>query len=89
MTASEIDRLFEELLKRRSITSLFQPLVHLDSREVVGFEALARGPDGPMFTPQALFAAAERVESVAELDWVCRASGLRMAVAAALDRSLT
>ncbi|MEO9181553.1 MAG: EAL domain-containing protein, partial [Acidimicrobiales bacterium] len=89
MTESGIDRIFEELLESRSVTSLFQPLVHLDSREVVGFEALARGPDGPLFTPQALFAAAERADRVAELDWVCRASGLRMALAAALNDSLT
>lgn len=89
MTPSEIDKLFEEVLNSRSVTSLFQPLVHLDSREVVGFEALARGPDGPLFAPQGLFSAAERAQRVAELDWVCRASGLRMALAAGLDPSLT
>lgn len=85
----EIDQLFEQVLDSRSITSLFQPLVHLASREVIGFEALARGPEGPLHSPVALFDAAERADRVGELDWVCRAAGLRAAYASGLDSDIT
>ena len=40
------------------IRSALQPIVDLGSMAVVGYEALARGPEGPLSTPNALFAAA-------------------------------
>lgn len=80
-----------EIVARRAITPLFQPLVHLASGEVVGFECLARGPaDSSLHSPGALFAAAAgRGGLLAELDWVCRASALGAARRAALHPSLT
>ncbi len=42
---------------RTSVRSLYQPLVELGGRQVVGFEALARGPRGSALElPGALFA---------------------------------
>lgn len=60
----------------------YQPVVHLESGAVLGYEALARGPAGsPLETPAALFAAARAAGRAAEVDWACRAA----AIAGALD----
>ncbi|RYV51288.1 EAL domain-containing protein [Pengzhenrongella frigida] len=69
------DREFALLLDRRHVQVVFQPLVDLHSGEIVGLEALARGPAGTQFaSPLTMFAAARRAGRVAELDWVCRAA---------------
>lgn len=69
------DTEFDAILDGREIRTVFQPIVDLRSGEVVGLEALARGPAGtPWESPHALFAAAARRGRTAELDWVCRAT---------------
>ena len=66
------DDTFEAVLDRRAIHSIFQPIVSLDDQLPVGYEALARGPQGsPFASPTALFGEAERRGRVAELDWIC------------------
>jgi EAL domain-containing protein (putative c-di-GMP-specific phosphodiesterase class I) len=70
-----------DVIDARAVTTVFQPLVRLDSAEVVGFEALSRGPAGtPWEAPMALFAAARDAGRLAELDWICRASAYRTAI---------
>ncbi len=55
------------------VHAVYQPVVDLDTRRVVGYEALARGPrDSPLHTPDALFAAARDQGVLVELDWACR-----------------
>jgi EAL domain-containing protein (putative c-di-GMP-specific phosphodiesterase class I) len=77
---------FEPLLSDRAITAVFQPIVHLHSGEVVGYEALARGPAGsPLSSPKALFAEAYRTGRAAELDWACRAAAIKQALEANLS----
>jgi EAL domain-containing protein (putative c-di-GMP-specific phosphodiesterase class I) len=76
---------FHAVLDERRIGAAFQPIVDLDNREVVGFEALARGPAGSGLTsPGVLFALAYATDRVGELDWVCRIAGFREALAAGL-----
>ena len=66
---------FRRVLDERAVQPLFQPLIDLESRHVLGYEALARGPMGSALeSPAALFGAAWRAGRVAELDWVCRAA---------------
>ncbi|WP_309229660.1 MULTISPECIES: EAL domain-containing protein [unclassified Blastococcus] len=60
--------------------SLFQPIVDLDTDRVVAYEALARGPEGPLAAPDAMFAAARAAGRLAELDGACRAAAFRGAV---------
>ncbi|MCW2638316.1 MAG: hypothetical protein JWP76_622 [Dactylosporangium sp.] len=68
---------------------MFQPLVRLDSYEIVGFEALSRGPVGsPWYAPSALFPAAQAAGRLAELDWVCRILAYQQALRANLDQSI-
>jgi EAL domain-containing protein (putative c-di-GMP-specific phosphodiesterase class I) len=81
---------FRRILDERSVQPVFQPLIDLDSRRVLGYEALARGPVGSALeTPAALFGAAWRAGRVAELDWVCRAAAFTEAVRGGLALPLT
>ena len=84
------DRELDGVLARRDIGVVFQPIIDLRSREVVGLEALARGPRATaLANPAALFAAARRTGRVAELDWVCRAAAFEAIVRAGLPPSLS
>jgi EAL domain-containing protein (putative c-di-GMP-specific phosphodiesterase class I) len=67
------------------IRAVYQPIVDLDSGDVVAYESLARGPmDSPLESPAALFAAAGSQGRLAELDRACCAAGLRGADRAGL-----
>ena len=71
------------------VRSVYQPIVDLDTRVVMGYEALARGPAGSrLHTPEALFAAAREQGLVSDLDWVCRLAALNGAVHAQLPANL-
>jgi hypothetical protein len=66
---------FRLVLDERALQPVFQPLIDLENRRVLGYEALARGPMGSALeSPAALFGAAYRAGRVAELDWACRAA---------------
>jgi EAL domain-containing protein (putative c-di-GMP-specific phosphodiesterase class I) len=79
-----------DVIDARAVVPVFQPLVRLDNREVVGYEALSRGPAGSAFEmPGALFGAAARVGRLPELDWVCRARACEAAMRAGLHPALT
>ncbi|MGY1843328.1 EAL domain-containing protein [Modestobacter sp. SYSU DS0875] len=77
------------VLRDSAVTSVFQPIVELDTGRVVAYEALARGPVGPLHAPDALFAAARAEGRLVELDHACRTSALRGAVRAGLLAPLT
>jgi len=71
------------------VHSLYQPVVHLQTRTVIGYEALARGPEGTeLYTPDALFAAARAQGTLGELDWACRIAAFDGAVKAHLPSTL-
>lgn len=67
----------DQVLAERTLRSVYQPIVELATGAVVGYEALARGPQGsPMESPDALFATARRAGRLAELDRACRKAAL-------------
>ncbi|HEX8105002.1 MAG TPA: diguanylate cyclase [Solirubrobacteraceae bacterium] len=75
----------DAVLAGRGLRSVYQPLVELETGEVVGYEALVRGPEGTALErPDQLFAAARAAGRLGELDWACRAA----AVAGALEARL-
>lgn len=78
------------VIDARRIESVFQPLVHIETDEVIGYEALTRGPAGsPLENPLQLLAAARAAGRLAELDWLCAASAYAAATAADLHPSMT
>lgn len=68
---------------------LAQPIVELAGRQVVAYEALARGPVGhPLQEPMALFAAARVAGRLGEVDRACREAAVRDAAAAGFGPDL-
>ncbi|NAZ87234.1 EAL domain-containing protein [Kineococcus sp. T90] len=78
-----------DVLRARGVRSVFQPIVDLDTGAVVAYEALARGPVGPLERPDRLFAAARAEGLLAELDHACRAAAFRGALDSGLLAPLT
>lgn len=69
----ELHQLIGNVIARREIDTLYQPIVELREHETVGFEALSRvGTNCAKNFSEALFSAAEKVELEAELDRICR-----------------
>jgi diguanylate cyclase (GGDEF)-like protein/PAS domain S-box-containing protein len=79
----------DELLRTGGVHSVFQPIVELDTGRVVAYEALARGPRGPLERPDQLFAAAREAGRLAQLDQACRTAAFRGAVDNGLLSPLT
>jgi EAL domain-containing protein (putative c-di-GMP-specific phosphodiesterase class I) len=78
-----------EVIDDRAVWTAFQPIVRLDTREVVGYEALSRGPAGTRWQdPIALFQAARAIGRAGELDWICRARAHQAATLAGLPADL-
>ncbi len=74
-----------DVIAADGLRMVFQPVVDLESREVLGYEALVRGPaDTPLESPAALLAAAAAEDCLSDFDFACR----RSAVTAALDARL-
>ena len=82
---AELDRVVGD----RLVQPLYQPLVELDRMEVIGYEALARGPQGALQTPDRLFAAARAGGRLVELDWLCRERAVEGARQAGLRHPLS
>jgi EAL domain-containing protein (putative c-di-GMP-specific phosphodiesterase class I) len=70
--------LLQEIILEEQLTPVYQPIVHLDSGDIFGFEALTRGPRrSPLEAPLALFSVAEEVNLLFELDRACFRNALR------------
>jgi PAS domain S-box-containing protein len=67
-------RALGELIASGGISTVFQPVVRLRSREVIGYEALTRFSDGS--SPLQRFAEAERSGMALELERACLASAM-------------
>ena len=81
------DRLDDALAE---LTAVYQPVVQLETGQVLGYEALARGSGaGGLECPEAMLAAAREVGRSAEVDWRCRDVALRGALAAQMGGTLT
>jgi EAL domain-containing protein (putative c-di-GMP-specific phosphodiesterase class I) len=75
-----------DVLAQAAIDIGYQPVVDLDTREIVGYEALARGPrGGALESPDVLFAAARAAGRLDELDWMCQRQALMGALKAGLQ----
>ncbi|MDT8423499.1 MAG: hypothetical protein RQ724_06975 [Desulfuromonadales bacterium] len=76
----------KEILAERRLQSSFQPLVNLKSSEILGYEALVRGPlNSPLHSPESLFAVAAMCGQLDKLEIVCQAVHLKSFVELGLD----
>lgn len=88
MQSTTVPSSIDEVIDAGAVTSVYQPIVELDSGSVAGYEALARGPQGSeLESPDRLFGAASRCGRVVDLDWVCRAAAFDGALQAGLGRA--
>jgi EAL domain-containing protein (putative c-di-GMP-specific phosphodiesterase class I)/GGDEF domain-containing protein len=69
-----------QILREGSIRTLFQPIVRVPGREVIGYEALSRGPEGCYLeTADNLFGFTERAGMLGEVELLCLDRALRNA----------
>jgi EAL domain-containing protein (putative c-di-GMP-specific phosphodiesterase class I) len=67
----------QEVLLTDQLSTVFQPIVELRHRRVLGYEALSRGPAGSVYQmPLRLFEMAAEADLVFELDRKCRRRAL-------------
>ncbi|MDR3390914.1 MAG: GGDEF domain-containing protein [Sulfuriferula sp.] len=61
-----------DIMDRRALHPLFQPIMDLHHGNVIGYEGLIRGPVGTdLHMPQALFQAAEHTDLLVRLEMLC------------------
>jgi diguanylate cyclase (GGDEF)-like protein len=78
MTTTEQLSALSSILAQSGLHSLFQPIISLSERRIVGYEALTRGPsNSPLHSPLALFAVARQAGRLSELEIACRQSACR------------
>lgn len=79
----------DQIIDRRDVAVVFQAIIDAVSGQVVGFEALLRGPPGPLHAPLPLLAAARARGRGGELDWVGRAAAFQAFMHADFPSSLS
>jgi len=75
--ASAIYEKLRQVIGDGAIRPLFQPIISLRDAEVLGYEALSRGPEGTeLESPDALFLVAENCQCLWDLECLCRTKAL-------------
>lgn len=78
MTATEQLNALSAILTHGDLNSLFQPIVSLSERRILGYEALTRGPsNSSLHSPINLFAIARQTGHLSELEMACRDAACR------------
>ncbi|WP_447590241.1 bifunctional diguanylate cyclase/phosphodiesterase [Aquipseudomonas campi] len=78
MTVTEQLSALDQILAHGDLHTLFQPIVSLSERRILGYEALTRGPsNSPLHSPIALFSVARKVGRLSELELASRKSAFR------------
>ncbi len=69
-----------EILYKKKIQTVFQPIVCLQDGSVHGYEALSRGPQNSILhTPDMLFKCAQKFNKLWELEFLCRSKAFEAA----------
>ena len=73
MLHNKLHERLQEIMERRELSALFQPIANMQSGEIVGFEGLIRGPsDSPLHSPLNLFKVANSAGIMTEVEHLCR-----------------
>ncbi len=67
----------ENILHNSDITTLFQPIFDISGKQILGYEALSRGPKNSVLEmPNELFKAAIHYDKISELELLCRSKAI-------------
>lgn len=79
----------EKIIDSQDISIVFQPIIKLKNGEIIGYEALSRGPvNSPLHLPDKLFGAAEKNNRTWELESLCRVKAIEKANGLSIDKFL-
>lgn len=70
---SRAEALLQAIIVDKQISVVFQPVININSHSIIGYEALARGPQGTeLERPDQLFSVAAELGVLARLEYACR-----------------
>lgn len=79
----------QRIISQNAIITHFQPIVYLQDLDILGYEALSRGPEDSGFEgTELLFSFAESTNMLLDLERLCRKNALKTARKLNLDRCL-
>lgn len=79
----------QTIIAKEMVTTLYQPILSLINGEIIGYEALSRGPEQTdFFSPVALIQAAEAADCIWELEMLLRRKAIEKAVHISANRLL-
>ena len=62
-----------EIIARRQLSALFQPIIHMQTGDIIAYEGLIRGPsDSPLHAPMNLFKVARANGLTVQVEHLCR-----------------
>ena len=62
-----------DIIAKRQLSALFQPIIHMQSGEIIGYEGLIRGPsDSALHAPMNLFKVARANRLTLDVEHLCR-----------------
>jgi diguanylate cyclase (GGDEF)-like protein len=69
----KLSRRLREIIEKRQLHALFQPVLQMDGGDIIGYEGLIRGPsDSPLHSPMTLFKVARANNLTVEVEHLCR-----------------
>ena len=78
MPKSQLQQELVSIIEHKQLTTVFQPIVSICEKKIIGYEALIRAPiDSPFYKSTYLFQCAEQYGLIAELDFLCRELSIR------------
>ncbi|MEO1784295.1 GGDEF domain-containing protein [Thermodesulfobium sp. 4217-1] len=82
-------QLLREIIENKHFTTLFQPIFSLSNGNVVGYEALTRGPEGSiLYNPEKLFESAKNESLLWEMELSTRSSAIERFLSFQSDKML-
>jgi len=67
-----------DIITNQSICTVFQPIIEVQNSQIIGYEALTRGPENSIFfSPEMLFKAAIKHGLLSELEILCRDNAIK------------